>query len=246
MSAAGRFGHGVAGIVDKVDVVAAEALHRVDAAAAIDDVGAGIAGDRLAEGIARQVDRRDPGVVRRGEELDLGTRRQRVADRRQDTIGRPPPAASIAMSPALSTKYMSSPPRPCIVSAPPPPSMMLAPALPSDRLAEGVARQVDRARPRRVRRGEELDFGTRRQRVADRGQHTIGAAAGRFDHDVAGIVDIVHVVAAAAHHSVGASGSFNALLPASPVNLSPKLEPARFSTFIRVSPPASPPDPVPD
>ena len=63
-SAAGRFAHGVGDIVDKVHVVAAEALHRIDAAAAIDDVGAGIAGDRLAEGVARQVDRRDPGRCR--------------------------------------------------------------------------------------------------------------------------------------------------------------------------------------
>ena len=46
-AAAGTFGRDVAGIVDKVHVVATDALHRIGTAPAIDDVGACIAYDRL-------------------------------------------------------------------------------------------------------------------------------------------------------------------------------------------------------
>ena len=86
-SAAGQFGDDVAGIVDIVHVVAAEALHRVGAAAAVDHVGAGIACDRLGNGIAGQIDRAETGGIGRGKGFDRLSGRQSVADVCEDRVG---------------------------------------------------------------------------------------------------------------------------------------------------------------
>src|SRR5439155_254501 len=52
----GVFGHGVAGVVDDVGVVARTAGHRVGARLAVDEVGAGVAGDDVVGCVAGGVD----------------------------------------------------------------------------------------------------------------------------------------------------------------------------------------------
>ncbi|RWE92883.1 MAG: hypothetical protein EOS68_24630 [Mesorhizobium sp.] len=64
MTLARGLDHLVAGIVDVVVIVAAKTAQLIGTAAAVDDVGAGIALDGLGRLVAGQVDCRGAGVLR--------------------------------------------------------------------------------------------------------------------------------------------------------------------------------------
>ena len=66
--------HHVAGIVDIVDVVAAPPACVVGAAAAVEDVGAGIAGQHVVQAVAGPVEVGRPG---QRQVLDVGAQRMR-------------------------------------------------------------------------------------------------------------------------------------------------------------------------
>ena len=86
-----------------------------------------------------------------------------------------------------------------MLSAPAPPSMTLLPSLPVMVLARLLP--VPLMLPAPVGQRQVLDIGA--ERVADRGDDGVGAGVGGFRDHVAGIVDIVGVVAEAAGHAVG-------------------------------------------
>ena len=71
----------VAGVVDKVDVVAAETLHGVGAAFAIEDVGAGVADERVGVAVAGEIDGGRPSIVGRPQSLDADAVGELIARR---------------------------------------------------------------------------------------------------------------------------------------------------------------------
>src|SRR5262249_55081929 len=73
-----------------------------------------------------------------------------------------------------------------------------------------AAGEVDRAGAGAVCRAERLDLLPGCQGVADARQHPVAAAARRFVHDIAGVVDIVGVVTAKPLHDVGADAACSA------------------------------------
>ena len=66
-------------------------------------------------------------------------------------------------------------------------------------VVQGVAGAGEAAAPL-----QHQHFYVRRQNVADRGEHRIGAFVDVLEHRVAGIVDKISVVAGSADHRVGA------------------------------------------
>ena len=205
-AAARQLLHDVAGVVDIVGVVAAKPLHDVGAAAAVDDVGAGVADDRLREGVAGEVDRAGAGAVCRAERFDLLPGGQGVAHARQDMVAA---AARQLLHDVAGVVDIVG-----VVAAKPLHDVGAAAAVDDvgagvadDRLREGVAGEVDRAGAGAVCRAERFDLLPGGQGVAHARQDMVAAAARQLLHDVAGVVDIVGVVAAKPLHDVGAAAA---------------------------------------
>src|SRR5262249_21734977 len=81
------FDHDVAGIVDDIEIVAAEPGHGVGAGLAVERVGAGIAAQAIGHVVAGEVDRRGAGIVGGGQQFGIDARRLGVADAGEDAVG---------------------------------------------------------------------------------------------------------------------------------------------------------------
>jgi hypothetical protein len=101
---------------------------------------------------------------------------------------------------------MSLPPVASILSAPPPAAIeRVGGGIAVDRVGKAVAGEVDRRCGRRAEGAKQLDFASRRQRVADIGDDGVAAAARRLVDHVSCVVDHGGVVAGAAGQNVRAA-----------------------------------------
>ncbi len=169
-----QFDHAVADIVDIITIVAAAALHRIRARAAVHDVCDGVPGDDVAKRIARRV----RGDARQDKVLDVGA--QGEAHRALDRIG--------SLARVLGDGASRSDDIDVVARAAEHPSTSerVIPAQAIERLsapsehdiAELVAGPRLRARPRQR---EILDVCTQRE-SGTRADHLVAALARRLDH----------------------------------------------------------------
>jgi hypothetical protein len=197
------FDHRVAGIVDDIAVVAAEADHRVRAARAVQGVVAGIAGDGLARRVAGAV---DIAAARQRQVLDR-LAAQAEGDRAAYQVDATAARLDHDVARVVDRVGVVGRRPPVILSAPTPPLSPLPPALPGQSVVEVVARAVGVGG---AGQGQVLDVG--RQHMADRRPHQIGALGQGLDHRVAGVVDFVGVVAQSAGEGVGAAGAIQGVV----------------------------------
>ena len=191
-----ELGHHVAGRVDDIGVVPAPAHHRVVARTAVEDVGTGIAGQRVVELIARAVDGPGP---RQGEVLDFVP--QRVADAALDEVG----SLSIEFRHDIACRIdhvgvvAGSAQHGVVASAA---AQGVGAAIAGQRVVERVAGRIDIAGPRQR---EVFHVGAGRE--GDAALNRIGPLARLLCHHIPGRIDHVGVVTGSAQHGVAAGAT---------------------------------------
>ena len=181
---AGALDHRVAGIVDEVGVVAAPPTHGVGAGAAVDEIVAGVAEDRVGRAVAEAL---QVGAALEHQRFHIG--RQTVVDR-----GETPRRCLRRRSRSRCRRHCRRSRCRC--------RRRRSWRRRRRRRRGGCCRCCRRAcwpgRCRSLQVGAALQhqgFHVRRQPVVDRGEHRVVALAGALDHHIAGIVDEVGVVA---------------------------------------------------
>ncbi|CAF0856079.1 unnamed protein product [Rotaria sp. Silwood1] len=188
-----RFGHRVAGVVDEVGVVARAAGHLVGTGAAVDEVGAGVAGDRVVQLVAGRAehvvgDVAGEAVVQlvaggvdvagagQHQALDVGAERE--ADARTNRVRALAAELGDGVAEVVDDRVVAG--------------------VAGEAVGQLVAGAVDIGA---ARQHQVLDVGAERER--DAAAHGIRALAGCLGDGVTGVVDDVDVVAGAAGHRVG-------------------------------------------
>jgi len=198
--------HDVAGMIDIIGVVPAQPAHVVRAAAAVQHIVAGIADQDLAIFVAGEVDRLGAVMEAGGKDLHFLAGCQRIAD---DTVdGVVAAAGGLAHDVAGMIDIISVvPAQPAHVVRAAAAVQYIVAGIADQDLAELVAGEVDRLGAVLEADGEGLDMLAGHQRIADHRIDDVVAAAGGLAHDVAGMIDIIDVVAAQAAHVVRAAAA---------------------------------------
>ncbi|MNF58618.1 hypothetical protein D3C84_401830 [compost metagenome] len=192
----GRLDHDITGVVHHIGVVAEATGQSVGAAAAVEQVVRGIAGDRVGQGIARAV---DGGRAGQGQVLHVG--RQHMADGGLHAVGAAGRSFHHDIAGVVHHIGIVAQAADQAVGAGGAVEDVVR-RVAGDLVGQGVAGAVDGDG---AGQGQVLQFGT--EDVGDGGLHGVRAATRGFHHDVTCIVDHEDVVAQATHHAVGAQAA---------------------------------------
>ncbi len=197
----GILDHGIAGIVDDINIVAGAALQRIGPGLTVQFVIAAIADDDVIGGIARAV---DIGAAGQGQILELGDKRMRY--RAQHRIGAFARVLDDEESGGVEDIGVVAFAACQLVAAAGAIERIIA-VIADDRIVAGIAGTVDIGA---AGQGQILDIGA--QGIGRRRCDDIKALAGIFDDDVLGAVDDIGIVAFLALQRVVAAGAIQGVI----------------------------------